>query len=82
MVLSAKFCKECKKEDMINVNDKNCKCGKARPSFNFEGLKAEFCASCKSNDMDNVKDEPCKCGKSSKPNFNYEGFKTGILLYL
>jgi hypothetical protein len=24
---------------MINVNDKNCKCGKVKPTFNFKGLK-------------------------------------------
>ena len=40
---------------MINVNDKRCKCGKAKPSFNFKGLKAEYCSQCKESDMINVK---------------------------
>jgi hypothetical protein len=60
---------------MINVNDKNCKCGISKPTFNIKGLKAEYCAKCKTEDMINVRDIPCKCGKSSRPNFNYEGLR-------
>ena len=74
--LTAKYCKECKENDMINVNDKPCnKCKKVLPTFNFKGLKAEYCVSCKTDGMINVKDEPCKCGKSTRPNFNFEGLR-------
>jgi hypothetical protein len=59
---------------MINVNDKNCKCGKSRPTFNHKGLKADYCAGCKESGMINVLHTKCKCG-SVQPNFNFKGLK-------
>jgi hypothetical protein len=74
--LSANFCKLCKKDGMINVNDKNCiGCDKVIPTFNYNGLKAKYCAKCKLEGMINVINEPCVCGKASRPSFNYEGLR-------
>jgi hypothetical protein len=57
---------------MSDLCHEKCKCGKARPTFNYEGLKPEYCVSCKHEGMKNVLDKKCKCGKSV-PFFNFEG---------
>jgi hypothetical protein len=44
---------------MINLLCKLCSCGKARPTYNFEGLSANFCLECKTSDMINVNDKKC-----------------------
>ena len=65
------YCSSCKKENMINVKDKKCKCGNGLKIYNYNGLKAEYCSSCKNNDMINVIHKKCNCGKAF-PNYNYE----------
>jgi len=68
------FCSKHKAEDMVNLLCKLCHCGKARPTYNYEGLSARFCKECKEKDMINVNDKNCKCGKV-KPTFNFKGLK-------
>ena len=41
-------------EGMINVKDKKCYCGEARPSFNYKGLKPLYCFKCKNRCLSNV----------------------------
>lgn len=65
------YCLNCKKENMINVKDKRCKCGNGLKIYNYDGLKPEHCSSCKKNDMVNVIHKKCNCGKAF-PNYNYE----------
>ena len=72
--LNARFCSECKTNDMVDVKHKKCFCKKSQPIYNFKDLKAEYCASCKLDDMIDVKHNLCKCGKV-RPHFNYEGLK-------
>jgi hypothetical protein len=72
--IGTKFCSNHKEEGMINLLCKLCSCGKARPTYNYEGLSANFCKDCKDDIMINVNDKPCKCGKS-RPTFNHEGLK-------
>ena len=67
-----KRCKE-HKEDM-KPQYSICKCGKAKPSFNYEGEKAMYCSSCIKDGMINVNNKKCSCGES-RPSFNYEGEK-------
>ena len=63
---------KCVKWDGKKTNAQ-CECGKAKPSFNYEGeTKAICCASCKKENMVNIKDKKCECGKA-QPYFNYEG---------
>ena len=68
------FCSKHKDEDMTNLLCKLCVCGKARPTYNYQGLTANFCKECKKEDMINVNDKNCKCGKA-RPSFNFEGLK-------
>ena len=68
------FCSKHKEERMVNLLCKSCKCGKARPTYNFEGLSANFCKECKEPNMINVNDKKCECGKAI-PTFNYKGLK-------
>jgi hypothetical protein len=68
------FCSKHKVDGMINLLCKLCDCGKARPTYNYEGLFANFCKECKKDGMINVNDKRCKCGKS-KPTFNFKGLK-------
>ena len=68
------FCSKHKTDGMVNLLCKLCHCGKARPTYNYEGNSANFCKDCKEDGMINVNDEPCKCGKV-KPTFNFEGLK-------
>lgn len=69
----AKFCKEHKDADMIDVINKKCYCGKSQPRWNLEGLSARFCSCCKSENMVQPNRKLCKCGK--RPCFNFEGLK-------
>ena len=68
------FCSKHKEKDMINLLCKLCECGKARPTYNFEGLSANYCKLCMQEGMINVNDKKCKCGKV-KPTFNLKGLK-------
>ena len=50
-----------------------CKCGKARPHFNYPGeTRGICCAECKTDKMIDVKSKRCKCGKAI-PLFNEPG---------
>lgn len=69
-----KFCSAHKEEGMINLLCKSCQCGKARPTYNYEGLSANFCKLCKEEGMINVNDKNCHCCKS-RPTFNYNDLK-------
>ena len=74
-IIGTKFCSKHKEDGMINLLCKLCCCGKARPTYNYEGLSANFCKQCKTEDMINVNDKKCKCSKS-KPTFNLKGLKS------
>ena len=51
---------------------RQCECGKAIPSYNYEDeTKAICCVSCKKDNMVNVIKKKCECGKAT-PRFNYE----------
>ena len=70
----AEYCKSCKEENMINVVDKRCVCGKVTsPNFNYENLQGKYCFTCKLDGMIDVRCKMCDCGNSR--NFNYEGLK-------
>ena len=57
--MKAICCKKCKKEDMVNLKDKLCPCGK-RAYFGSPVEKiALYCKNCKLNDMINLKDAKC-----------------------
>jgi hypothetical protein len=73
-LIGTKYCSNHKDEGMINLLCKLCKCGKARPTYNFEGLSANFCKECKEENMINVNDKKCFCGKAI-PTFNLSGLK-------
>jgi hypothetical protein len=68
------FCSDHKIPDMVNLLCKLCQCGKARPTYNYEGISAKFCKECKKDKMINVNDKKCNCGKV-KPTFNFKDFK-------
>jgi hypothetical protein len=44
-----KFCATHKSEDMVDVVNVKCDCGKSQPRWNFQGLKARYgrCSKCK-----------------------------------
>ena len=69
-----KYCSKHKEDGMINLLCKLCKCGTARPTYNFPGLSANFCMKCKEDGMINVNDKRCFCGLSI-PSFNFDGLK-------
>ena len=55
------------------ISRKKCRCGKAQPTFNFEGeSKRVCCSNCKEVGMVNVVSKKCKCGKAI-PTYNFEG---------
>jgi len=68
------FCSHHKMPDMVNLLCKLCQCGKARPTYNYEGFSAKFCKECKEDKMINVNDKKCNCGKV-KPTFNFKDLK-------
>jgi hypothetical protein len=66
-------CKKCKTDDMIDVKNKRCKCGKISPVFNVPTESTGVCCNnCKTDDMIDVKNKRCNCGKS-QPMFNAAG---------
>ena len=73
-IIGTKYCSKHKENGMINLLCKLCLCGKARPTYNYQGLSANFCKHCKTEDMINVNDLFCKCG-TSRPTFNIKGLK-------
>ena len=72
----ASYCKDHKKEGMIDVAHKLClvlECN-TRPNFNYEGEKASYCKDHKKEGMINVVSKTCiECNCNTQPNFNYEG---------
>jgi EsV-1-7 cysteine-rich motif len=60
------WCKVHKDEGMIDiVNSRRCICGRAQPSFGFQGDKrATCCASCKMDGMIDIVHHRCICGKA------------------
>jgi hypothetical protein len=72
--LKANFCVSCKEDNMIDVKNPKCLCGKSQPTYNFEGLNANFCINCKSESMIDLRHKKCKCGKT-RPSCNFEGLK-------
>ena len=74
----AKKCKIHSDSRMINVISKRCRCDKAQPIFNFEGiLPAICCRDCKDPGMIDVKNKRCRCDKAL-PSFNFEGILPAI----
>jgi len=70
--LKARWCKTHKTDEMVNVKDKKCPCGKA-PHFNHPGeTKRICCAECKTDDMIDVANKKCPCGKQTRFNFPEE----------
>jgi hypothetical protein len=69
-------CSKCKTDEMINVVDKKCPCGKI-PSFNVPGENIGVaCLDCKIDDMINVVSKKCPCGY--RPYFNIPGKIVGV----
>ena len=70
---TALYCGSCAKLiniNMVDVKNKKCKCGKARPTYNESGqTKPICCSACKTTTMINVKSKKCKCGKAI-PTYN------------
>jgi hypothetical protein len=72
--LTARYCKECKLSDMIDVNCLKCiKCKKPYPLYNKKGLKPLYCGNCKDSNMVNVKDKMCDICDEVIPSFNKPG---------
>ena len=67
--LNAKFCSECKTDEMVDVKHKKCLCGNSQPTYNYKNLVAKYCITCKLDEMIDVKHKLCKCGKV-RPTFN------------
>jgi RNA polymerase-binding transcription factor DksA len=73
---TARYCNECKKDDMVDIKNKKCECGKKRPCFGSTTDKtARYCNECKKDDMVNIKDKKCECGKKI-PSFGSTTDKT------
>ena len=74
--LKAEYCGDCRKDGMINVNNKKCvECKLKQAVYNYEGLKAEYCGDCRKDGMINVKDKKCIECNIKRPNFNYKDLK-------
>lgn len=67
------YCKEHKKDGMLNIKDPLCFCNKGKPTFNIEGVKAAYCKNCKFPGMINVASKKCIDCKIRKPSFNIPG---------
>jgi hypothetical protein len=73
----AQFCATHKSEDMVDVVNVKCECGKSQPRWNFQGLKARYCSTCKSDGMIEPNRKMCECG-SVRPSFNFIGIKAAF----
>ncbi|ABT15431.1 hypothetical protein FR483_N146R [Paramecium bursaria Chlorella virus FR483] len=72
----AKWCKEHKTLEMINVKNKRCPCGK-NPIYNLPGENIGICCKdCKTDEMVDVKNKKCPCGK--QPVYNLPGELAGV----
>ena len=72
------YCKEHKKEGMVNVVSKKCLECDTQPLYNLEGLKIGlYCKDHKLEGMVDVKNKTClEC--DTQPLYNLEGQKTGL----
>jgi EsV-1-7 cysteine-rich motif len=68
--LKPEYCKDCKDDEMINVENSNCVCGRVKATFNLPGLRPKYCAKCKTPEMIDIYGIKCFCEKH-KPCFNY-----------
>lgn len=83
--IKAKYCKDHKTDDMVNVNQNKCQeddCGK-QPAFNYDGEKVgKYCSGHSKEGMVNVAYRNGKCKgegcMKTYPIFNYKGEKKGI----
>ena len=72
----ASCCAKCKKEGMINIADRHCKCGKHLPTYGMpEDKRAEYCSKCLKPGMINLKDKNKKCPCGKIPTFGFKGKK-------
>jgi len=70
----AMCCAKCKKDGMVNIADRRCKCEKHLPTYAMPGDKRpEYCSECKKEGMINIKDKKCPCG--TIPTFGFKGEK-------
>jgi len=70
---SPMYCKIHKKEDMIDMKNDRCYCGRGKPSYNVKGEIALYCLKCKQKDMINVVSKMCIDCDERKPSFNVIG---------
>eukprot|EP00930_Biecheleria_cincta_P010958 TRINITY_DN11337_c0_g1_i2.p1 TRINITY_DN11337_c0_g1~~TRINITY_DN11337_c0_g1_i2.p1 ORF type:complete len:304 (+),score=29.68 TRINITY_DN11337_c0_g1_i2:66-977(+) len=64
-------CAKCKSEGMVDLVNKKCKCGLARPNFGFPtDARPTCCAKCKSEEMVDIIHRKCKCG-FAQPHFGF-----------
>jgi hypothetical protein len=83
--IKAKYCKNHKTDEMVNVNQKKCQedgCGKT-PAFNYEGeTVGKYCSGHSKEGMINIAHRNGKCKEKgcpiTYPIFNYKGEKKGI----
>jgi hypothetical protein len=70
------WCGTCpdKPNEAVDVTNKKCMCGKARPSFALLGEPPLWCSECKLQEAVDIKSKKCKCGKS-QPNYGFPGKK-------
>ena len=70
--VKAKYCKDHKTDDMVDVKNKKCFCGLGQRRWNTPGFQPLFCAKCKQDGMVEPHRKKCICG-SARPCFNLEG---------
>ena len=72
----AMCCAKCKKEGMVNIADRRCKCGKHLPTYGMpEDKRPEYCSKCLKPGMINLKDKNKKCPCGKIPTFGFKGKK-------
>lgn len=75
----AKYCKSCKpNDDVVNVIDKKCRCGRVQPNFGLKtDMKAICCIECKDDAMIDVRNrnKMCVICKKIRASYNVEGIR-------
>ena len=77
--MTPKYCAICRTDEMVDVKNKKCFCGKSQPRYNFENLKPNFCNDCREKNMINLLFKKCKCGKRAR--YNFEGLKSEFCIH-
>ena len=73
------YCKTCKSDDMIDVNNIKCiNCKTHQPIYNINGEAPLYCKNCKTDDMIDVKNKKCIKCNVKQCSFNYPNEKKGI----